>query len=194
MSMRPVLETKNSKKDGRRKMCLVLQGLKEPLEWDLESNMSPVAQTSSARMLVYAAGCVDDVISCIDVSVAFLQADEYGPEDRPRYVSLRAYPGAKKYVLQCRGPIYGIRSASRAWHRTIAIVQWLVSDMGYEGSTDESSAVEGGAVGSEVDGAIDGAIDGSGASGVKGTGYGQGSNEPCLFVHPVTGHKVNTKC
>ena len=75
--------------------------------------MSPVAQTSSVRMLVYAAGCVGDVISCIDVSVAFLQADEYGPEDRPRYVSLRAYPGAKKHVFQCRGPIYGMRSASR---------------------------------------------------------------------------------
>ena len=38
--------------------------------------MSPVAQTSSVRMLMYAAGCVDDVISCIhvDVSVSFLQA------------------------------------------------------------------------------------------------------------------------
>ena len=43
-------------------------------------------------------------------------------------------------------------------------MQWLVSDMGYEGSTDESSAVEGGAVDNEVDGAVDG----SGASGVKG--------------------------
>ena len=114
--LRPILE---AKKDGRREMRLVVQGFEEPLEWDLESNMSPAALTSAVRMLVYAAGRADEAISCIDVSVAFLQADEYGPEDRPRCASLRAYPGAKKHVFQCRGQIYGMRSASRAWYRTV---------------------------------------------------------------------------
>ena len=66
VSMRPVLE---AKKDGRRKMRLVVQGFKEPLEWDLESNMSPVALTSAVRMLVYAAGRADEVIGCIDACV-----------------------------------------------------------------------------------------------------------------------------
>ena len=40
VSLRMLLE---AKKDGRRKARLVLQGFKEPLEWDTDSNASPVA-------------------------------------------------------------------------------------------------------------------------------------------------------
>ena len=93
-----------------------------------------------------------DVLSSIDVSVAFLQSELYGPEETPRYVSYRHYAGAREYVFQLRDPVYGQRSDPGAWHSTVT--QWLVPDMGYK----------------------------------------QGKNEPCLFVHPITQHRVALFC
>ena len=69
VSMRMLLGVK---KDGRRKARLILQGFKEPSEWDLGSNVSPVAYPSSVRSLVFMGGELTDVLSSIDVSVAFL--------------------------------------------------------------------------------------------------------------------------
>ena len=151
VSMRMLLE---AKKDGRRKARLVLQGFKEPTEWDLGSNVSPVAYPSTVRSLVFMGGTADDVLSSIDVSVAFLQSEEYGPDERPRYVSYKPFPGAREYVFQLRGPVYGQRSAPRAWYTTVT--QWLVDP--------------------------------------EGMGYEQGKNEPCLFVHPVTQHRIVLFC
>ena len=110
VSMRTLLE---AKKDGRRKDGLVLQGLKEPLEWDPGSNVSPVAYPSTVKSLLFMGGA-SDVLSCIDVSVAFLQSEEYGPDEKPRHVTYRPFAGAKEYVFQLRGPVYGQRSALRA--------------------------------------------------------------------------------
>jgi hypothetical protein len=62
--------------DGRKKARLVLQGFKEPEEWDLRSNVSPVAFPSTIKTLIYKSGPAEDVISMIDVSVTFLQADK----------------------------------------------------------------------------------------------------------------------
>ena len=53
VSMRILLGVK---KDGRRKARLILQGFKEPSEWDLGSNVSPVAYPSSVRSLVFMGG------------------------------------------------------------------------------------------------------------------------------------------
>ena len=136
------------KKDGRKKARLVLQGFKEPKEWDTGSNVSPVAYPSSVKSLVFMGGESEDVLSSIDISVAFLQSEEYGPDETPRYVSYRPFAGAREYVFQLRGPVYGQRSAPRAWYATVT--QWLVQEMGYE----------------------------------------QGKNEPCLFVHPETQHRI----
>ena len=61
------------KRDGRRKARLILQGFREPVEWDEGSVASPVAFTSTLRMLLFTAGLRSDVISVNDVSVAFLQ-------------------------------------------------------------------------------------------------------------------------
>ena len=143
--MRMILE---AKKDGRRKARLVLQGFREPPEWDTKSNASPVAFPSTVRSLLFKSGSSEDVISSIDVSVAFLQTEEYGPEEAPRYVSYKPYAGSREYVFRLRGPVYGQRSAPRAWYDTIR--GWLQDEMGYV----------------------------------------RGENEPCLFVHPVTGHTV----
>ena len=145
VSMRMLLGVK---KDGRKKARLVLQGFKEPKEWDTGSNVSPVAYPSSVKSLVFMGGESGDVLSSIDISVAFLQSEEYGPDETPRYVSYRPFAGAREYVFQLRGPVYGQRSAPRAWYATVT--QWLVQEMGYE----------------------------------------QGKNEPCLFVHPETQHRI----
>ena len=56
------------------------------------------------------------LLSSIDVSVAFLQSEEYGPDETPRYVSYRPYAGAREFVCQLRGPVYGQRSAPREWY------------------------------------------------------------------------------
>jgi hypothetical protein len=77
----------------------VSQGFREPLEWDVDSNASPVADMSTTRSLVYMAGGSHDVLSSIDVSVAFLQAGEYGEGSTPRYVSYTPYPGGLNMCL-----------------------------------------------------------------------------------------------
>ena len=124
--MRMILEWK---KDGRKKGRLVLQGFREPAEWDIKSNASPVAFASTIRTLLFSTGRPGDVISSIDVSVAFLQADEYLEGETPRYVSYRPYKGSEEYVFRLKGPVYGQRSAPRAWYDTVRA--WMVSEMGY---------------------------------------------------------------
>ena len=89
-----------------------------------------------------------DVLSSIDISVAFLQSELYGPDETPRYVSYKPHAGAREYVFQMTGPVYGQRSAPGAWYSTVT--QWLVQQMGSK----------------------------------------QGKNEPCLFIHPITQHRV----
>jgi hypothetical protein len=123
--LRPQLEPK---KDGRRKMRLLLLGYREPDEWDNEPNASPVAKMSTIRSLVFRSGSEHEVLSQIDVSCAFLQADLYDVNDTPRYVSLRAYKGAPKHIFQQLGPQYGQRSAPRKWYHTLT--SWLV-DTGF---------------------------------------------------------------
>ena len=76
VSMRMLLGVQ---KDGRGEVRLVLQGFKEPTEWDAGSNVySPVAYPSTARPLVFMGGEETDVLSSIGVSVAFLQSGLYG--------------------------------------------------------------------------------------------------------------------
>jgi hypothetical protein len=106
--LRPQLEPK---KDGRRKMRLLLLGYREPDEWGNEPNLSPVVKLSTMRALVYRAGGPDEVLSKIDVSCAFLQSDRYSDDDGPRYVLLRAYKGAQKHVFKLLGSLYGQCSA-----------------------------------------------------------------------------------
>ena len=175
VTLRPQL---GPKKDARRKMRLLLQGFKEPDGWDIESNASPVAKLSTIRSLVYRAGSKSEVLSIIDVSVAFLQSDLYGPSDMKRYVSLRSHPGSPVHVFELRGPIYGQRSAPRAWNKTLT--KWL---------TDPECSVDGG--GGDTDGgdvaATDGEIEWSEG---RGMGYVQARNDPCLFTHPITGHQL----
>ena len=132
--LRMILE---SKRDGRMKGRLVAIGYKEPTYWDVKSNSSPVAPLSTVRALLFRAGLITDIISSVDVSVAFLQADPY-PDDHPkRYVMYQPDRSIKAKYYLLRGAIYGQRSASREWYDTLA--GWLESK-GYHKKDDEPCA------------------------------------------------------
>ena len=111
------------KRCGRKKARLVCQGFREPIEWDKGvSNMSPVAFINTIRMLILMHGPATDMISVNDISVAFLQAHGFDPNDK-RYVSYKAYKEAMEHIFELCGPLYGQRVASRKWYETIST--WL---------------------------------------------------------------------
>ena len=92
------------KRDGRRKGRLIIN--KEPVEWQTGSNnASPVAYLESIRMMVFMRGCLGETLSINDISVAFLQADEFPKEDK-RCVSYTAYKGAVEHILRLHGCMF----------------------------------------------------------------------------------------
>ena len=108
LPLRMILE---NKRDGRLKGRLVAIGFKEPLYWDTKSNSSPVVAMSTVMGLLFKSSNIKDIISSIDISVAFLQANPY-PEDAPkRYVVYKPYRDATPKYYLLKGAIYGQRSA-----------------------------------------------------------------------------------
>ena len=79
----------DAKRDSRKKGILILQGFREPKEWDEGSVASLVAYPSSLRILLFHAGPRSDVISLNDVSVAFLQSNPYSKDQAPRIPTIR---------------------------------------------------------------------------------------------------------
>jgi hypothetical protein len=125
------------KHDGRRKARLILQGFREPREWDGGPTDAPVAAMATIRSLIYMitpAGWSSDVISSIDVATAFLQAEEYDPTDDPRYVKYRPHNGAMWEYYQLNGPIYGQRAASKRWFDTLA--KWMKEEGFIQGKNE----------------------------------------------------------
>ena len=117
------------KHDGRKKSRLILQGFREPREWDGGPTDSPVVSLASIRMMLYMvkpAKWADDIISSIDVATAFLQAEEYDPSEPARYVKYRSHKRAEWEYYQLRGPIYGQRAASKRWYDTLSA--WMVEE------------------------------------------------------------------
>ena len=132
--MRINLEPKH---DSRKKCRCILQGFREPRSWDGESgNDAPVASMATIRTIVFKNPETEhkEVLSSVDVSTAFLQADGYGPGDRTRYVSYRPYPGAQNQYFELLGPIYGQRSAPKAWFTTFTT--WLLDEGFEQGQND----------------------------------------------------------
>jgi len=154
-----------AKRDGRKKGRLILQGFREPKEWDEGSVASPVAYPSSLRTLLFHAGPRSDVISLNDVSVAFLQSNPYPKDQAPRYVEYQPYAHSHKWLFELMGSIYGQRSASREWFKTIS--SWLISE-GFVG--DDSDQVCNHVTSAQS--------------------HKRGRNEPCLFINPTTQMKV----
>ena len=134
VKLRMVLERK---RDGRCKGRLILQGFREPSSWDGGPTDSPVASSSSVRSLLFKKGSKTDVVSAIDVSVAFLQSLEYDPNDTPRYVYHRPHPSLPPQYYRLRGPIYGQRAASKAWFNTL--VEFMVSQGFVQGADEPCS-------------------------------------------------------
>ena len=131
LPMRMILE---NKRDGRRKGRLVAIGYREPREWDIGSNSSPVADLSSVRMLLYSKGLDTDVVSSVDISVAFLQASPYEESAPKRYVSYKPHKHAKTRYYLLTGCLYGQRSASKSFYNTLAT--WLEKE-GYKKCENE---------------------------------------------------------
>ena len=112
------------KKTGRNKTRLIVKGFMEPPEWDGKTD-SPTAMSSTIRQLIAMGKAeviegdiymdIDDVISIGDISTAFLFGKEYGPDDIPRYVKYKPYPGAHTRVFLLRGCLYGQRTAPYIW-------------------------------------------------------------------------------
>jgi len=128
------------KHDGRKKARLIMQGFREPKEWDGGATDSPVVAMSTIRtmmaMLRLPGGDVGETISAVDVSTAFLQAAEYDPEEPPRYVKYKAHAGAEEEYYRLRGPLYGQRSAPLRWYKTLR--EWLLApEQGFREAKNE---------------------------------------------------------
>ncbi len=123
------------KKDGRCKARLLVQGFREPITWDLGGSDSPTASRASVRSLLFMRGYKHDVISPIDVSTAFLEADEYAPDAITRHVYYQPGPNMPRVYYKLRVCLYGQRTASMEWYR--ALCAHLVS----EGFTSSSSSI-----------------------------------------------------
>ena len=106
-------------KDGRKKGRLTLQGFREPPSWDRMGIDSPTASLSTVKTLLFMAGLQGDVFSSIDVSTAFLQADDYPDDVEPRYVCYQPYKGAKTQYYRLAGCLYGQRTAGVEWYKTL---------------------------------------------------------------------------
>ena len=89
---------------------------------------SPVAALATIRAMLFRCGAVGDVVSSIDITTAFLQANPYD-DGIQRFVYYQAYPGAEKEFYELTGPIYGQRAASLKCFETLR--EWLVKDMGF---------------------------------------------------------------
>ena len=108
-------------------------GHTEPREWSEGGTDSPVASAESVRLLVFSGAqtidVTDEVLAACDIDTAFLQGNEYGPDDRPRYVAIRMYKGAPLRVFKLRGSLYGQREASMRWYKTLAP---YLEELGYK--------------------------------------------------------------
>ena len=74
------------------------------------------------------------MVSSIDVATAFLQSDPYSESDPKRYVTYKPHKAAPVEYYQLLGSIYGMRSGSMAWFKTLT--KWL-KQQGFESGADE---------------------------------------------------------
>jgi hypothetical protein len=83
-------------------------------------------------------GSAGDIISSIDVSTAFLQADLYPTEAAPRYVYYQEGNLPRQYY-RLRGCLYGQRTAPKEWFVTLST--WLLSQGFVQGQNDPCAFV-----------------------------------------------------
>ena len=77
-----------------------------------------------------------DVISTGDIEMAFTQSDDYGPDDRPRFVGYRAHKGAKLRVFRLRSCLYGQADAPIRYYESF---RKHMETMGFERSENDKA-------------------------------------------------------
>jgi hypothetical protein len=165
------------KKDGRRKGRLVGQGFWEDVCTTGQYVDSPVACFATVRSLLFMNGREGEVVGSGDMCKAFLKADEYPDDAPPRYVYFRMFKGGPIKVWRLKGPLYGSRDSPRLWFESIRRFLLNVELLGDQGFKVEMSQHKDSKGPTEV---VEGIVN----------GFKQGDNEPCVFVHPVTGLTV----
>lgn len=112
------------KKDGRKKMRLLVRGDTEPEEWIVGPTDSPIASLDSIRMLLFSGEITpsdepEEMATC-DAKTAFRQSTNFGEDEVKRYVAYKAHKRAKTRVFQLLGSLYGSVDASMRWYKTLA--------------------------------------------------------------------------
>ena len=133
------------KKDGKKKMRLLVRGDTQPEHWTKGPTDSPVASAESIRMLLFGGEVSDEpeTVATIDARNAFRQSDPFPEGEDPKYVAYLPYKGAKLRVFKLISSLYGMLDASMRWFKTL--VPHLLQ-----------------------------------------LGFQQGTNDKCLFFHPVS--------
>ena len=84
---------------------------------------SPVVATSALRALIFRRDRVNgqhEILSQFDFDVAFLQADQFGEDERVKHVTYRAHPGYPDEIYELTGPLYGSDDAPMRFFNTVA--------------------------------------------------------------------------
>ena len=100
-------------------------------------------------------------------------ADEYPADAEPRYCYFNMYKGGPTRVWRLKGPLYGSRDSPRLWYESIRRFMLSVELLGAQGFVLDDNTHAGRSVG-EVTKRVS-------------EGFSQGMNEPCVFIHPITG-------
>ena len=109
------------KKDGRKKMRLLVRGDTQPEHWTKGPTDSPVASGESIRMLIFGGEASDEeeTIATIDVKSAFRQSQPFGADEDPKYVAYAPYKGAPLRVFRLLSSLYGMVDASMRFYKTL---------------------------------------------------------------------------
>ena len=102
-----------SKGDGKYKARLVARGFQEVLN---EQSDAPTVNKISKRLMFTVAACRKWEVKSLDVTSAFLQADEL---DREIYVKPPTDIRRKGIVWKLKKPLYGLGDSARRWYLTL---------------------------------------------------------------------------
>ena len=91
---------------------------------DVDDAFSPVPATSSFRTIPSLVNQLDMFIYHVDISQAFIQGELLPEDSHNENVYISSPPGYEedsRYIYRLLKPLYGMPSATRAWHTTISI-------------------------------------------------------------------------
>jgi hypothetical protein len=110
------------KKDGRKKMRLLVRGDTEPRAWNDGACLdSPTVMASTVKMMIALQDTTDEeeYLSIGDISTAFLTSPEYDASAPKRYVGYRSHRGAPLRIFQLRGSLYGQKDAPQRFYDSL---------------------------------------------------------------------------